>query len=129
MMPFIATCVDAIGTVFWDRPNALLYFSGFSQTRQNWQIFARWLALALVIVLEIDLVLALEIEHYHITASVSHLTPLPATTSVSHLTCPLPLHHCITASVSHLTCIDDNISQSFDLPNATTSVYYLLSPH
>ena len=23
MMPFIATCVDAIGTVFWDRPDGL----------------------------------------------------------------------------------------------------------
>ena len=26
MMPFIATCVDAIGTVFWDRP--VLRYSG-----------------------------------------------------------------------------------------------------
>ena len=26
MMPFIATCVDAIGTVFWDRP--VLHYPG-----------------------------------------------------------------------------------------------------
>ena len=81
--------------------------------------------LALVLALEIELVLVLDIEHYHITASVNHLTcPLPphqsviwlahchhisqsfdlptATTSVSHLTCPLPLHY--------------HIGQSFDLP-------------
>ena len=64
----------------------------------------------------------------------------PATTSVSHLTCPLPPHHqselvleielalaldieCyhITASVIHLTCPRHHISQSFDLPTATTS--------
>ena len=56
----------------------------------------------------------------------------PATTSVSHLTCPLPLHHQselaldiehygTTASVSHLTCPCHHISQSFDLPTATTS--------
>ena len=69
----------------------------------------------------------------------------PATTSVSHLTCPLPPHHQselvlvlelelalaleielalvldiehyhITTSVSHLTCPCHHISQSFDLP-------------
>ena len=72
----------------------------------------------------------------------------PATTSVSHLTCPLPPHHQsvlalalelelalvleielaldiehyrITASVNHLTCPCHHISQSFDLPTATTS--------
>ena len=64
----------------------------------------------------------------------------PATTSVSHLTCPLPPHHQselalelelelvldieryrITASVNHLTCPLHHISQSFDLPTATTS--------
>ena len=66
----------------------------------------------------------------------------PANTSVSHLTCPLPPHHqsglalvleielvlaldiehySITASVSHLTCPLQHISQSFDLPTATTS--------
>ena len=72
----------------------------------------------------------------------------PATTSVSHLTCPLPPHHQselalvlaleielalvldiehygTTASVSHLTCPCHHISQSFDLPTATTS----LCPH
>ena len=45
------------------------------------------LALALELALEIELVLALEIvldiEHYHIT------------TSVSHLTCPLPPHQSV----------------------------------
>ena len=98
--------------------------------------FARWLvslalqiALALEIVLEIELALALvleidqalalvlEIDHYHFTASPHYCISqsfncLPTTTSVSHLTCPLPLHHCITTSlhyhvtvlVSHLTC-------------------------
>ena len=68
-----------------------------------------------MLALEIELVLALDIEHYHIT------------TSVSHLTCPLPPHHQselalelaleielalaldiehyrITTSVNHLTC-------------------------
>ena len=71
----------------------------------------------------------------------------PATTSVSHLTCPLPPHHQselalvlaldiehygTTASVSHLTCPlpphqsviwlahCHHISQSFDLPSTTT---------
>ena len=68
-----------------------------------------------MLALEIELALALDIEHYRIT------------TSVSHLTCPLPPHHQselvlvlvleielalvldiehygTTASVSHLTC-------------------------
>ena len=27
-MPFIATCVDAIGTVFWDRPGSSNFFLG-----------------------------------------------------------------------------------------------------
>ena len=80
--------------------------------------------------------------HHHI----SQLFDLPlATTSVSHLTCPLPphqsviwlatyhhitvlLHYCITTSVSHLTCPHHHISQSFELPTATTSVSHLTCP-
>ena len=77
--------------------------------------FARWLvslvlalapvlALALELELEIELALALDIERYRITASVNHLTcPLPPHQSVIWLA---PCHH---------------ISQSFDLPTATTS--------
>ena len=64
---------------------------------------------------ELALALVLDIEHYHITASVSHLTcplhhisqsfDLPtATTSVNHLTCPLPLYHCI-ATLLHWSII------------------------
>ena len=86
-----------------------------------------------------ELVLALDIEHYRIMASVSHLTcphhhirqsfDLPTATSpVSLLTCPLPLHHCITRSVSHLTCSHHHIRQSFDLPTATTPVSLLTCP-
>ena len=85
---------------------------------------------------------------------VSHLTcPLPPhqsdciTVLVSHLTCPLPphqtasLHDHVTALVSHLTCPlpphqsdcittlpHDHVSQSFDLPPATTSVSHLTYP-
>ena len=67
---------------------------------------------------------------------ISHSFDLsPATTSVSHLTCPLPPHHQselalalvldiehygTTASVSHLTCPLPP-HQSFELPTATTS--------
>ena len=58
----------------------------------------------LVLALELELALVLEIEHYGTTASVSHLTcPLPPHQSVIWLA---PCHH---------------ISQSFDLPTATTS--------
>ena len=50
--------------------------------------------------------------HHHITVLVCHLPCslppnqsliclAPATKPVSHLTCPLPLHHCITASPHH----------------------------
>ena len=60
--------------------------------------------LALVLALEIELVLALDIERYHIT------------TSVSHLTCPLPPHQSVIW-LAHC----HHISQSFDLPTATTS--------
>ena len=137
------------------------------------------------------LVLVLDIEHYHITASVSHLTcpchhisqsfdlpiattssvrasasardrastsirdrastrhralayhcisqsfDLPtATISVSHLTCPLLLHHCITMSlhyyvimlVSHLSCPLPPHQSVFDLPTATTLVSLLTCP-
>ena len=52
--------------------------------------FARWLVslalaleLELALALEIELVLALDIGHYHITASVNHLT------------CPLPPHQSV----------------------------------
>ena len=53
-MPFIATCVDAIGTVFWDRPQLTMAdpvtvmqvtYKGqrgemfFSLVRNNWQVF------------------------------------------------------------------------------------------
>ena len=60
--------------------------------------------LVLVLALEIELVLALDIEHYHIT------------TSVNHLTCPLPPHQSVIW-LAHC----HHISQSFDLPTATTS--------
>ena len=101
--------------------------------------------LVLVLVLEIELVLALDIERYHITASIIWLAPchhisqsfdLPtATTSVSHLTCPLPLHYHIGQSFD----LPHHISQSFDLPPpphqsiiwlapATTSVSHLTCP-
>ena len=83
---------------------------------------------------------------HHITAVVSHL-PFPchqtsqsfalppATKPVSHLTCPLPPHHCITVSSWH--CITTSLcvsviclapchqtSQSFDLPSTTTSLHH-----
>ena len=60
--------------------------------------------LVLVLVLEKELVLAIDIERYHII------------TSVNHLTCPLPPHQSVIwlAPCHH-------ISQSFDLPTATTS--------
>ena len=60
----------------------------------------------------------------------------PATTSVSHLTCPLPRHqsviwlalyHYITTLVSHLTCPHHHISQSFDLPPATNQAVIWLA--
>ena len=60
--------------------------------------------LALVLALEIELALALDIEHYGTTASVSHLT------------CPLPPHRSVIW-LAHC----HHISQSFDLPTATTS--------
>ena len=60
--------------------------------------------LVLVLALEIELALVLDIEHYRITASVSHLT------------CPLPPHQSVIwLGYCH------HISQSFDLPPATTS--------
>ena len=52
----------------------------------------------------VALALALDIERYHITASVSHLT------------CPLPPHQSVIW-LAHC----HHISQSFDLPTATTS--------
>ena len=77
--------------------------------------------LVLVLALEIELVLVLDIERYHITASIIWLAPchhislsfdLPtATTSVSHLTCSLPLHY--------------HIGQSFDLPPPHQSIIWL----
>ena len=60
--------------------------------------------LVLVLALEIELALALDIEHYGTTASVSHLT------------CPLPPHQSVIW-LAHC----HHISQSFDLPTATTS--------
>ena len=76
----------------------------------------------------------------------------PATTSITHLTCPLPPHHQsklalvldiehyhITASVSHLTCPlpphqsviwlahCHHISQSFHLPSTTASLQYCIT--
>ena len=63
----------------------------------------------------------------------SQMIDPPATTSVSHLTCPLPphqsviwlaLYHYITTLVSHLTCPHHHISQSFDLwCNDTVTLY------
>ena len=70
----------------------------------------------------------------------------PATTSVSHLTCPLPPHQSVSASASararasasardrasasarHRALWYHCISQSFDLPPATTSVSHLTCP-
>ena len=68
----------------------------------------------------------------------------PATTSVSHLTCPLPPHHQselalvlelelatrdrASASTRHRALPYHCISQSFDLPPATTSVSHLTCP-
>ena len=65
---------------------------------------------------EIELALALDIEHYHITASVNHLT------------CPLPPHQSVIwLAHCHI------ISQSFDLPSTTTlphwSVIWLAHCH
>ena len=79
---------------------------------------------------------------------------LPATTSVSHLTCPLPPHHqselalALALEIELVLALDiehygmsasviwlapcHHISQSFDLPTATTSVSHLtcqLPPH
>ena len=94
----------------------------------------------------LELALALDIEHYHITTSVSHLTcPLPPHQS-SHLTCPLPSHHqselelvlelVLALEIELVLALDieyyrispvirlapyHHISQSFDLPTATTS--------
>ena len=100
--------------------------------------------------------------HHRITMLVICLAPChqtsqsfalpPATKPVSHLTCPLPPHHCTTASpchritmslhhritvlVSHLPCpLQPNqsviclapchqTSQSFDLPSTTTSPHH-----
>ena len=92
---------------------------------------------------------------HHISQSFD-MPSTTATTSVSHLTCPLPLHPCITMSlryhvtmlVTHLTCplpphksvfwlalyyhitasLHYHISRSFDLPPATTSVSHLTCP-
>ena len=64
----------------------------------------------------------------------------PATKPVSHLTCSLPLHHCVTMLVSHLPCpLPPNqsviclapchqTSQSFALPPATKPVSHLTCP-
>ena len=59
---------------------------------------------SLALALEIELVRVLDIERYHITASVNHLT------------CPLPWHQSVIW-LAHC----HHISQSFDLPTATTS--------
>ena len=79
--------------------------------------------------------------HHHITTSVSHLTcPLPpcycisqsfdfhtATTSVSHLTCLLPLCYCVT-TLLHQSVLwlahCHHISLSFDLSSITVSLHY-----
>ena len=54
----------------------------------------------------------------------------PATKSVSHLPCPLPLHHRITASLHHCATASPChcISQSFALPPATKPVSHLPCP-
>ena len=63
----------------------------------------------------------------------------PATTSVSHLTCPLPPHHqselalALALGIELALALDrallyHHISQSFDLPSATTSVSHLTCP-
>ena len=66
--------------------------------------------------------------HHHISQSFD--LP-PTTTSVCHLTCPLPPHHCINI-LPHQSVIwpapCHHISQSFDLPTATTSVSHLTCP-
>ena len=88
--------------------------------------------------------------HYHITVLLCHYISQsfdlpPTTTSVSHLTCSLPPHqsviwhalyhcittlphHCVTALVSHLPAPCHHISESFDLPIATTSSSHLTCP-
>ena len=54
----------------------------------------------------------------------------PYTTSVSHLTCPLPPHHQseLVLAARHRALLYHCISQSFDLPPATTSVSHLTCP-
>ena len=88
-------------------------------------VLALTLELELALVLEIQLALALDIERYHVTASVNHLT------------CPLPPHQSVrasvrdraSASIRHRALLYQSviwlapchhISQSFDLPTATT---------
>ena len=115
---------------------------------------ARALELELALALEIELALALDIEAllYHCISQSFDLPP--ATTSVSHLTCPLPPHQSVSASTStrarastsararastsardrastsarHRVLLYHCISQSFDLPPATTSVSHLTCP-
>ena len=84
--------------------------------------------------------------HYHVTVTASQHYCIsqsfelpPATTSVSHLTCPLPPHQSVIRlahghHISHLNCplpLCHNISQSFDLPSTSTSLHYhvTMSPH
>ena len=61
------------------------------------------------------------------TSSVRAGTSAPATTPVSLLTCPLPLHSCINA-LPHQSVIGlahcHHIGQSFDLPSTTASLHY-----
>ena len=66
--------------------------------------------------------------HHHISQS---FDLCPATTSVSHLTYPLPPHQSVIwlAPYHHITALKYyHISQSFDLPLATTSVSHLTCP-
>ena len=73
------------------------------------------------LVLEIELVLALDIERYHITASIIWLAPC------HHISQSFDLPTA-TTSVSHLTCplpLHYHIGQSFDLPPPHQSIIRL----
>ena len=80
----------------------------------------------LELALEIELVLALDIEHYHITTSVSPFDLSTATTS--SVTARASTRDRASASSRHRALPYHHISQSFDLPPATTSVSHLTCP-
>ena len=84
--------------------------------------------LALALVLEIELALALDIEYYRITASVIWIAPCHHISQSFDLPTATTSSVRASASARHRALPYYHISHSFDLPPATTSVSHLTCP-